>query len=183
MEQSDKNGQRDVRKLNNDFFRALDNYAEALSLEELSQLSGVKIELLRRYLDRKVRTIRAETWDRIYPALKPYLEGPEPMPEPPPRIGSAYRRHPELVEMLSEQKVLLDEFAIFSDSEKKEIIAGFASALGSSAEPAEYSSLSAQENKLMGIFLAMSKEMQDEQLAILTTRATQEARRRRENLF
>ena len=105
------------------------------------------------------------------------------MPEPPPRIGSAYRRHPELVEMLSEQKVLLDEFAIFSESEKKEIIAGFASALGSSAEPAEYSSLSAQENKLMGIFLAMSKEMQDEQLAILTTRATQEARRRRENLF
>ena len=183
MEQSEKNGQRNVRKLNNDFFRALDNYAEALSLEELSQLSGVKIELLRRYLDRKVRTIRAETWDRIYPALKPYLEGPEPMPEPPPRIGSAYRRHPELVEMLSEQKVLLDEFAIFSDSEKKEIIAGFASALGSSAEPSEYSSLSAQENKLMGIFLAMSKEMQDKQLAILTTRATQEARRRRENLF
>ena len=62
-------------------------------------------------------------------------------------------------------------------------IAGFASALGRSAEPAEYSSLSTQENKLMGIFLAMSKEMQDEQLAILTTRATQEARRRRENLF
>ena len=86
MEQSEKNGQRNVRKLNNDFFRALDNYAEALSLEELSQLSGVKIELLRRYLDRKVRTIRAETWDRIYPALKPYLEGPEPMPEPPPVI-------------------------------------------------------------------------------------------------
>ena len=108
MEQSEKNGQRNVRKLNNDFFRALDNYAEALSLEELSQLSGVKIELLRRYLDRKVRTIRAETWDRIYPVLKPYLVGPEPVVEPPPRVGASYRRHQDLVEMVSDQKVLLD---------------------------------------------------------------------------
>lgn len=183
MEQPEARGQRNVRKLNNDFFRALDEYTEALSLEELSQLSGVKIELLRRYLDRKVRTIRAETWDRIYPALKPYLEGPEPPQEPPPRIGSAYRRHPELVEMLSEQKVLLDEFAIFSDSKKKEIINGFSAALGDAAAPTEYSSLTALENKIMGIFLAMSKEMRDEQLAALSEKATREVRRRRENLF
>ena len=183
MERPDAKGQRNVRKLNNDFFRALDEYTEALSLEELSQLTGVKIELLRRYLDRKVRTIRAETWDRIYPALKPYLEGPEPPQEPPPRIGSAYRRHPELVEMLSEQKVLLDEFAIFSDSQKKEIMQSFSAALGAPAAPTEYSSLSAAENKLMGIFLAMSKEMQNEQLAVLSERATLEVRRRRKNLF
>ena len=183
MEQSDKNGQRDVRKLNNDFFRALDNYAEALSLEELSQLSGVKIELLRRYLDRKVRTIRAETWDRIYPALKPYLEGPEPMPEPPPRIGSAYRRHPELVEMLSEQKVLLDEFAIFSDREKRQIIKKFASVLDAPAKPTEFESLSNIENELMGNFLAMSKEVQNDMLAELTAKAVIEARRQRAELF
>ena len=181
--QPERKEKRNVRKLNHEFFRALDEYAEAISLEELSQLSGVKLELLRRYLDRKVRTIRAETWDKVYPVLKPYIEGPEPLPEPPPRIGSAYRRHPELVEMLSEQKVLLDEFAIFSDSGKKEIIAAFASALKKEAEPTEYTSLNALENRVMGLFLAMDKELQDEQLSWLTLRATQEVRRRRSNLF
>lgn len=180
-EQSEK--KRDARKVNNDFFRALDECAEALSLDELSRVSGVKIELLRRYVDRKVRTVRSETWDKIYPVLKPYLEGPVPPQEPPPRIGSTYRRHPELVEMLSEQKVLLDEFAIFSDSEKKKIIKEFAEALGSTAKPSEFESLTNLENQVMGIFLAMDKAMQDEQLSKLTVRATAEVRRRRNNLF
>lgn len=173
----------DDKKLNNDFFRALDECVEALSLEELSRSSGVKMELLRRYLDRKVRIVRSGTWDKVYPVLKPYLEGPEPPQEPPPRIGNTYRRHAELVEMLSEQKVLLDEFAIFSDSEKKKIIKEFAEALGSTAKPSEFESLTNLENQVMGIFLAMDKAMQDEQLSKLTARATAEVRRRRNNLF
>ena len=45
--QPERKEKRNVRKLNNEFFRALDEYAEAISLEELSQLSGVKLELLR----------------------------------------------------------------------------------------------------------------------------------------
>lgn len=174
---------RDIRKLNNDFFRALDECAEALSLAELSRISGVKMELLRRYLDRKVRIVRAGTWDKVYPVLKPYLEGPEPPQEPPPRIGKPYRRHPELVEMFSAQKVLLDEFAIFSDADKKAIIAEFAAAAGGDVQPSKYESLTPVENKLMGCFLAMDAATQDEQLAKLTVRATAEARKRRSNLF
>lgn len=173
---------RDLRNLNNDFFRALDECAEALSLAELSRISGVKMELLRRYLDRKVRVVRAGTWDKVYPVLKPYLEGPEPVQEPPPRIGKPYRRHPELVEMFSAQKVLLDEFAIFSDSDKKAIVAEFAAVAGKS-EPTSYESLSNIENQLMGCFLAMDSATQDEQLSKLTVRATAEARQRRNNLF
>ncbi|MBE6392314.1 MAG: hypothetical protein E7042_09000 [Lentisphaerae bacterium] len=173
---------RDLRNLNNDLFRALDECAEALSLAELSRISGVKMELLRRYLDRKVRVVRAGTWDKVYPVLKPYLEGPEPVQEPPPRIGKPYRRHPELVEMFSAQKVLLDEFAIFSDSDKKAIIAEFTAVAGKS-EPTSYESLSNIENQLMGCFLAMDSATQDEQLSKLTVRATAEVRKRRSNLF
>ena len=181
--QTPKSDKHDVHKLNKEFFRALDECAEALTLDELSRVSGVKLELLRRYLDRKVRLVRSETWDKIYPVLKPYIEGPEPMPEPPPRIGSTYRRHPELVEMLSEQKVLLDEFAVFPESERKKIIRSFADALGGEAPPTEYKSLSAAENRLMGLFLAMDQETRDLQLSCLTERAIKEVRARRENLF
>lgn len=183
MPENMSDNKRDSRKLNNDFFRALDECAEALSLEELSRISGVRLELLRRYVDRKVRTVRAETWDKIYPVLKPYLEGPEPPQEPPPRIGNTYRRHAELVEMLSEQKVLLDEFAIFSDSEKKEIIKEFTKVVGSKVDPTGFESLNNMENQLMGLFLAMDNSVRDEQLSKLTRRATAEVRRRRNNLF
>lgn len=184
MPEERSNSRRDgSRKVNNDFFRALDECAEALSLEELSRISGVRIELLRRYVDRKVRVVRTETWDKIYPVLKPYFEGPEPPMEPPPRIGSAYRRHPELVEMLSEQKVLLDEFAIFSDSGRKNVIKEFSAALGHEAKPTEFESLNAQENQLMGIYLAMDEATREAQLAKLTELAIAEVRRRRSNLF
>ena len=183
MPENQTNNKRESRKVNNDFFRALDECAEALSLDELSRVSGVRIELLRRYVDRKVRTVRTETWDKIYPVLKPYFEGPEPPQEPPPRIGSPYRRHPELVEMLSEQKVLLDEFAIFSDAEKKGIIREFTEVLGSQAEPTSFESLNNLENQIMGLFLAMEAPVREEQLSKLTARATAEVRRRRNNLF
>ena len=178
-----KNDDKNIQMLDKNFFKALDRCVNTFTLNELSHESGVRIELLRRYVDRQVRHIRKETWDKIYPALKPYLEAPVPVQEPPPRIGSAYRRHPDLVEMLSEQKVLLDEFAIFSDSDKKKIIKEFADAFGAKAEPSEYESLTNLENQVMGLFLAMDKTMRDEQLSKLTVRATAEVRRRRNNLF
>ena len=101
-----------VKKISDDIARAFESCAEALSLNELSRVTGVRIELLRRFINRKTRRARSETWDKIYPALKPFLVGPEPEQEPPPRIGPAYRRHHELVEMFSDQKVLLDEFDV-----------------------------------------------------------------------
>ena len=117
---SDKNNSE--KNFNQELLDAIDRCSSTLSFEEISRLNGIRLELLRRYIDRRAKNIRSETWDKIYPLLKPYLEGPEPIKEPPPRIGSPYRRHVELVEMRSEQKILLDEFAIFSDSEKKKII-------------------------------------------------------------
>lgn len=171
------------KSFNQELLDAVEKCSDNLSFEDISRLNGIRLELLRRYLDRQAKNIRNETWDKIYPLLRPYLEGPEPIKAPPPRLGAAYRRHPELVEMLSEQKVLLDEFAIFSDREKRQIIKKFASALEAPAKPTEFESLSNIENELMGNFLAMPKELQDEMLADLTVQAVEEARRQRAELF
>ena len=171
------------KSFNQELLDAVEKCSDNLSFEDISRLNGIRLELLRRYLDRQAKNIRNETWDKIYPLLRPYLEGPEPIKAPPPRLGAAYRRHPELVEMLSEQKVLLDEFAIFSDREKRQIIKKFASALEAPAKPTEFESLSNIENELMGNFLAMPKELQDEMLADLTVKAVEEARRQRAELF
>lgn len=171
------------KSFNKEFLEAIEKCSENLSFEEISRLNGIRIELLRRYIDRQAKNIRNETWDKIYPLLKPYLEGPEPIKEPPPRLGSSYRRHPELVEMISEQKVLLDEFEIFSDKGKRQIIRKFAAVLDSPAEPCKYESLSALENEVMGNFLAMSAEQRDLMLGELTAMAIAEARRQRTELF
>ena len=171
------------KSFNKEFLDAVEKCSENLSFEDISRLNGIRIELLRRYIDRQAKNIRTETWDKLYPLLKPYLEGPEPIKEPPPRLGAAYRRHPELVDMLSEQKVLLDEFAIFGEKEKKQIIRRFAEALTEPAKPSSFTSLSAQENELMGYFMAMDKEMRDAMLAEVTAEATAEARRQRKELF
>ena len=71
-----------VKKISDDIARAFESCAAALSLNELSRVTGVRIELLRRFIDRKTRRARSETWDKIYPALKPFLVGPEPEREP-----------------------------------------------------------------------------------------------------
>ncbi|MBO7329208.1 MAG: hypothetical protein J6W00_10610 [Lentisphaeria bacterium] len=171
------------KSFNQELLDAVEKYSDNLSFEDISRLNGIRLELLRRYLDRQAKNIRNETWDKIYPLLRPYLEGPEPIKAPPPRLGAVYRRHPELVEMFSEQKVLLDEFAIFSDREKRQIIKKFAAALETPAQPTGFESLSNMENELMGNFLAMPKELQDKMLADLTVKAVAEARRQRAELF
>ena len=171
------------KNFNSELADIIDRGSSSLSFDDIARLNGIRLELLRRYINRQAKNIRTETWDKIYPLLKPYLEGPEPIKSAPPCIGDTYRRHPELVEMKSEQKVLLDEFAVFSDAEKKQIIKDFAAALSEPAKATEYSSLNNDENKLMGIFLALPQEKQDELLAGLTEKATAEVRRQRKELF
>ena len=171
------------KKFSEEAAKALESCLDAFSLSGFSRTTGVRIELLRRFINRTARDARAETWDKIYPVLQPYLEAPVPPSEPPPRIGAPYRRHAELVEMLSEQKVLLDEFDIFSENRQKEIIKHFNAALPEAANPTEYSSLTKLENAVMGAFLAMDKSLRDQYLAELTEQAIAEVRRRRAELF
>lgn len=171
------------KKISEDAAKALESCINAFSLSEFSRVTGVRIELLRRFINRTARDARAETWDKIYPSLKPILLGPEPKNNPPQRIGSPYRRHMELVEMLSDQKVLLDVFDILSDTQKKEAIAVLTAACEKQPEKTTFKSLSDEENVLMGAFLALPEEERKTQLLSLVKIGTDRLRQRRQEMF
>ncbi len=171
-----------MKKISDDIALALDKCAEALSIHELSRVTGVRIELLRRFITRKTRHVRGETWDKIYPVLRPYLTGPEESEEPPVRIGRAYRRHPDLIEMFSDQKILLDALDVLQDERKKQIVGELADKTGPT-QPTASTALSPLENQLMGGFLKLSEEERKTFLDGILKEATEEVRRRRSQLF
>ena len=161
----------------------MESFLAAFSLSEFSRETGVRIELLRRFINRTARDARAETWDKIYPSLKPLLFGPEVASEPPQRIGSPYRRHMELVEMLSDQKVLLDIYDILSEKQRKSAIENLLAAGTGKAEPTTFSSLSEDENILMGAFLALPEPERSNCLLALVKTGTETLRKRRREMF
>ena len=158
---------------------AMERCAETLSISEFSRVTGVRIELLRRFINRQVGNIRAETWDKIYPYIRPYLvDANEEVKNP--RIGSAYRRHPELVAMFSDQKVLIDVIDVLPPAKRDEamnILSG-----GNPVTPSTYKCLSGDENKLMGAYLALPEEERDKRLRQLIAMAVEEIRRSRREL-
>ncbi len=152
--------------------------------DHFSRVTNVRIEMLRRFINRSARDAKAETWDKIYTTLKPFLSGAEAETanEPPPRLGPAYRRHNELVAMTSNQKVLLDEFSMLSDALRKQVLDRLAAA-SQNAPATEYKSLTAEENQLMGYFTALPEEDAEKQLLEITAIATTELQRLRKELL
>ncbi len=153
-------------------------------VNEFSRTTSARIELLRRFINRSARDAKAETWDKIYMSLKPFLTGAdaETANEPPPRLGPAYRRHHELVAMTSDQKILLDEFAMLSDRLRKQVLQRLAEA-SNNAAATKHVSLTAEENRLMGYFTALSPEEAEKQLLEITAIATEELQRLRKELL
>ena len=171
------------KKSSSDAAKALESCINAFSLAEFSHATGVRMELLRRFINRRAKSARAETWDKIYPSLKPLLLGPEPKNNPPQRIGSPYRRHSELVEMLSDQKVLLDVFDILNEAQRKEAINALLAVCEKTPAATSYKSLTADENMLMGAFLALTPEERNTQLLALVKQGTEKLRIRRKEMF
>lgn len=172
-----------MKKISDDIAHALDKCAEALSINELSRVTGVRLELLRRFITRKTRHVRGETWDRIYPVLRPYLASAEPPPEKPPiRIGRAYRRHADLIGMFSDQKILLDAFDVLPDDGKRALVNELCQNTAD-GKPTSYAALSPIENQLMGCFLTLDAEGRKMLLARVLEMATAEVRERRKQLF
>lgn len=100
------------------------------SMAEFSRTTNVQIETLSRFLTHKSRSIRKETWDKLYPLLKPHLgssanengdgngvpakdrEEVLCLPADRPRI------HHDLASLTSDEKILLDAFACLSPEEQ-----------------------------------------------------------------
>lgn len=156
----------DEKKKNEEMANNAENGSKVLTLSELSKETGIKIELLSRFISKQTRQMKKEAWEKIYPSIKELL-GENEISRPR-RIGPAYRRHAELVEMFSDQKVLLDVFNIFPVSTQQEILDSWQKKVEST--PTKYVSLSADENKIMGIFLAMDEEMRNTELLALAAK-------------
>jgi len=160
---------------------AIKRSAETISISELSRVTGVRIELLRRFINRQVGNIRAETWDRIYPHIRPYLVDPPEDQEKTMRIGPTYRRHPELVAMFSDQKVLIDIMDILPPDKLTQALEIMAES-DNDAAPSDYECLSPMENKIMGAYLALPEDMRDQRLRKLIAIGIEEIRKNRREL-
>ena len=106
-------------KITEDILKALQNCIHGIgSINEFSQQSNVNIETLSKYLSRKSQSIKQETWEKLYPLLKPYLpKNGETRPLANSRIpvDSAAVKIDHKHALLSiDEKILLDAFAELS---------------------------------------------------------------------
>ena len=144
------------------------------SLAEFSRETGIRIELLRRFINRQTRQVTNDTWNKILPAFKLLSEQDTQASR---RVGPPYRRHAELVEMFSDQKVLLDVINVFPSHKRAQIVAEWCRK--SNAAPTAYTSLTAEENKLMGAFLAMDPESREKELLELVKQGREAVKEQR----
>lgn len=130
------------------------------ALKDFSRETGIRIELLRRFINRQTRQMINDPLGTLFPTIKDLLT--ECDKTAPRRVGPSYRRHAELVEMVSDQKVLLDVWGVLPSQTKNKIMTSWCALVKST--PSTYSSLTQEENKIMGAFLAMDEELRAEKL-------------------
>ena len=175
-----------MKKITDDIVKAFDSCLNALSLHEMSRRTGIGIYTLRKFATRQSNSIREETWDKIYPYLKPYLVGSDDQgkQELPRRVGPTARRHAELVDLLIDQKILLDTFAVLDDDDRKDVWTKLEKIAGPDNKDAyELSSLTADENRVLGLFDAVPEEQKEAFLLNVVELATLEVRKQRNNFF
>lgn len=100
-------------KITDDILKALQNCIDGIgSISEFSQRANVSIETVTRFLGRKTNIMKADTWEQIYPLLRPYLpDSGDSMPgsfKPRP-VKTSFHPH-RLEELSSDEKILLDAF-------------------------------------------------------------------------
>ena len=111
-------------KLTDEVAKALQNCVEGLgSIAELSRRTGVRIELLSRYLDRQTKSIEQDTWGQLYPLIKPYLNSANSNSDMPKVIGSHARMHHDMVSLTCDEKILLDAFAALNAADQQKFLA------------------------------------------------------------
>ena len=111
-------------KLTDEVAKALQNCVEGLgSIAELSRRTGVRIELLSRYLDRQTKSIEQDTWGQLYPLTKPYLNTQGNNSEMPKVIGNRARMHHDMVSLTCDEKILLDAFAALNADDQQKFLA------------------------------------------------------------
>ena len=174
-----------MKKITDDIVKAFDSCLNALSLNEMSRRTGIGIYTLRKFATRQTNSIREETWDKIYPYLKPYLVGTdEPdKQELPRRVGPTARRHAELVDLLSDQKILLDTFDVLDGNDRKSVLDKLQKLASPDAKAYELRSLTADENLVLGMFDTVPEDQKETFLLHVVELATLEVRKQRNDFF
>jgi hypothetical protein len=107
-------------KITEDILKALQNCIHGIgSINEFSQQTNVNIETISKYLSRKTQSIKQETWEKLYPLLKPYLprNGESKLAARESRIPAdiaAVRIDHKHALLSIDEKILLDAFAELS---------------------------------------------------------------------
>ena len=174
-----------MKKITDDIVKAFDSCLNALSLNEMSRRTGIGIYTLRKFATRQTNSIREETWDKIYPYLKPYLVGTdEPdKQELPRRVGPTARRHAELVDLFSDQKILLDTFDVLDGTDRKSVLDKLQKLASPDAKAYELRSLTADENLVLGLFDTVPEDQKEAFLLHVVELATLEVRKQRNDFF
>ncbi len=153
-------------KLTDEVAKALQNCVEGFgSIAELSRRTGVRIELLSRYLDRQTKSIEQDTWGQLYPLIKPYLNTAGGNSEMPKFIGSSARMSKDLVSLICDERILLDAFTALQQAQQQELFAALPQISEIPEKYQQITSLSNDEKRLLSAFAALSAEDQQSFLA------------------
>lgn len=148
-------------KLTDEVAKALQNCVEGFgSIAELSRRTGVRIELLSRYLDRQTKSIEQDTWGQLYPLIKPYLNTAVGNPEMPKMIGSHARMSKDLVSLICDERILLDAFNALPAVKQQELFTALPMIDQIPEKYQEIASLNNDEKRLLGSFSVLSSEEQ-----------------------
>lgn len=100
-------------KITDDILKALQGCVDGFgSVAEFSRRTNISIETLSRYMTRKTKVIRRESWEKLYPVLKPYLGDRG--------NGKNMKKHNSSeVELSSDERILLDAFGELTHAQQE----------------------------------------------------------------
>jgi hypothetical protein len=109
-------------KITDEIVKALQNCIHGLgSINEFAKQANVNIETVSKYLGRKTKSITDDTWEQIYPLLRPYLPKGSYVKEK--KNAGHGARHIEIdhkhATLSTDEQILLDAFAELSEETKK----------------------------------------------------------------
>lgn len=81
------------------------------SVSEFARLANVSADTVTKYLRKETQSIKDETWNKIYPLIRPYLGKKPPKSV---SLGSKY------LELSTDQRILLDTFGDLPENIQKQ---------------------------------------------------------------
>ncbi len=99
-------------KLTDDIVKALHGAVNEgyESVSDFARLANVSANTITKYMRRETQSIKDDTWHKLYPLLKPYLEKKKKTSS----LGSKY------LELETDQRILLDAFGDLPEDVKRQ---------------------------------------------------------------